>query len=98
MATSTLGSTAAQQASALRRRRRDPRRPAWQEQPSIATQGAKSATIVATLLVILFPLYSIVLTSVSTQASINIAGGLVVWPHGVTLNAYRLIISGSTLR
>ena len=44
------------------------------------------------LLLILLPLYSIVLTSFSTQASVNIAGGLVVWPHGLTLNAYRLII------
>ncbi len=42
-------------------------------------------------------MYSIVLTSFSTQASINIAGGLVLVPHGLTLNAYKLIIQGGVV-
>jgi len=79
------------------RRGRDPRRPAWQERPSVATQGTKSGAIAAMLLIIAFPLYSVILTSFSTQASINVAGGLVVWPHGLTLNAYKLIISGGVV-
>ena len=79
------------------RRGRDPRRPAWQERPSVATQGTKSGAIVAMLLIIAFPLYSVILTSFSTQASINVAGGLVVWPHGLTLNAYKLIVSGGVV-
>jgi putative aldouronate transport system permease protein len=79
------------------RRGRDPRRPAWQERPSVATQGTKSSAIVAMLLIIAFPLYSVILTSFSTQASINVAGGLVVWPHGLTLNAYKLIVSGGVV-
>jgi putative aldouronate transport system permease protein len=79
------------------RRRRDPRRPAWQEAPSPATQGTKAGGITIIVLIVLFPIYSIALTSLSTQASINIAGGLVVWPHGLTLNAYRLIISGGVV-
>ena len=76
---------------------RDPRRPVWQERPSVATQGAKSGTIVVILLVIALPLYSIVLTSLSNQASVNIAGGLVIWPHGVTLSAYKLIAQGGVV-
>jgi multiple sugar transport system permease protein/putative aldouronate transport system permease protein len=76
---------------------RDPRRPVWQERPSVATQGAKSGTIVVILLIIALPLYSIVLTSLSNQASVNIAGGLVVWPHGVTLSAYKLIAQGGVV-
>jgi putative aldouronate transport system permease protein len=79
------------------RRGRDPRRPAWQERPSVATQGTKSSAIVAMLLIIAFPLYSVIVTSFSTQASINVAGGLVVWPHGLTLNAYKLIVSGGVV-
>jgi putative aldouronate transport system permease protein len=78
-------------------RRRDPKRPVWQEQPSAAVLGAKGGTVVVMLLLILFPLYSIVLTSLSTQASINIAGGLVVVPHGLTLNAYKLIVQGGVV-
>jgi putative aldouronate transport system permease protein len=79
------------------RRGRDPRRPAWQERPSIATQSTKSSAIVAMLLIIAFPLYSVIVTSFSTQASINVAGGMVVWPHGLTLNAYKLIVSGGVV-
>ena len=78
-------------------KRRNPRRPAWQEQPTVATQGAKSGAIIVMLLIVALPLYSVLLTSFSTQASINIAGGLVVWPHGLTLNAYKLIISGGVV-
>lgn len=89
------GSAARQQPG--RRRRRDPGRPVWQEQPSAAGQGAKGGTIAVLLLLVLFPLYTVALTSFSTQASINIAGGLVVIPHGLTLNAYRLIISGGVV-
>ena len=81
----------------LAQRRRDPRRPVWQERPSAAGQGAKAGTIAVILLLVLLPMYSIVLTSFSTQASINIAGGLVVVPHGLTLNAYKLIIQGGVV-
>ena len=78
-------------------RRRDPRRPVWQEQPARTTQGAKAGTLVVILLVIAFPLYSIVLTSFSNKASVNVAGGMVVWPHGLTASAYRLIAQGGVV-
>ena len=57
--------------------RRDPRRPVWQERPSVAGQGAKAGTMAVILLLVLLPMHSIVLTSFSTQASINIAGDAV---------------------
>ena len=72
-------------------------RPSWQERPKPATQTAKGAGIVVILAVVLVPLYAIALTSISTQASINIAGGLVLWPHGITFTAYSLIISGGVV-
>jgi putative aldouronate transport system permease protein len=72
-------------------------RPVWQERPKPATQAAKSGGIVIILALILVPLYTVTLTSFSTQASINIAGGLVLWPHGLTLNAYSLIITGGVV-
>src|ERR1039457_841175 len=89
--------TATPLTAAPRRRRRDPRRPICQEQPSPGGQAGKAGTLVVILLLVLLPMYSIVLTSFSTQASINIAGGLVLVPHGLTLNAYRLIISGGVV-
>lgn len=72
-------------------------RPSWQERPKAATQGAKSATVIAVLLVILFPLYTIVVTSFSTQGAINSAGGMVIWPHGLSLGAYSDIVSGGVV-
>jgi ABC-type glycerol-3-phosphate transport system permease component len=72
-------------------------RPAWQEKPTAATQGAKSGAIIVILLIILLPIYTIVLTSLSSQGTINNAGGMVVWPHGLTLIAYRDIISGGVV-
>ena len=77
--------------------RRNPARPTWQEPPSITTRTVKSGTLVVILLVVLIPLYSVVLTSFSNQASINVAGGLVVWPHGLTLSAYKLIAQGGVV-
>jgi ABC-type glycerol-3-phosphate transport system permease component len=72
-------------------------RPAWQERPRASTQGAKSGGIVVILLLILLPLYMIVVTSLSTQASINDAGGMVLWPHSVSFSAYRDVISGGVV-
>jgi putative aldouronate transport system permease protein len=72
-------------------------RPPWQERPRAATQGSKTGVITVILLVILFPLYTIVVTSFSTQASINQAGGMVIWPHGLSLTAYQDIASGGVV-
>src|SRR5580692_9627985 len=94
---STTGGRGTTSADTTTARRRNTKRPIWQEQPSVAGQGAKGGVIVVALLLIAFPLYSVAVTSFSTQASINVAGGLVVWPHGLTLNAYRLIISGGVV-
>ena len=72
-------------------------RPAWQEKPAPATRGAKGGAVIVILLLILVPLYTIVLTSLSTQASVNIAGGLVMVPHGVTIEAYRQIFTNQLI-
>ena len=67
-------------------------RPAWQERPRAATQGTKAGAITVILLVIAIPIYTIVVTSLSTQASINQAGGMVIWPHGLSFAAYSTIL------
>ena len=72
-------------------------RPSWQERPKAVTTGAKGAAIIVILLLILLPLYAIVLTSLSSQGSINEAGGLVIWPHGLTLAAYREVVDGGVV-
>jgi putative aldouronate transport system permease protein len=97
MTTTTVPAASGAQAIGGAARRRNPKRPIWQEQPSPAGQGAKAGTILVILALVLVPMYSIVLTSFSTQGSVNIAGGLVIVPHGLTLNAYRLIIGGGVV-
>jgi len=78
-------------------RRRVGERPAWEEKPTIVGQAGKTAIIFVVLAVVVVPIYSIVLTSFSTQGSINIAGGLVLVPHGVTLAAYKQIFSNQLI-
>ncbi|MDA1362986.1 carbohydrate ABC transporter permease [Glycomyces luteolus] len=65
-------------------------RPAWEEKPSAAGLAAKGASIAVIALLILFPLYTIALTSLSSGETVNRVGGLVVWPgDGITFNAYE---------
>jgi len=49
------------------------------------------------VLAVVFPLYTVLLTSFSTQAETIRAGGLVTVPGELTLNAYKLILSGSVV-
>ena len=65
----------------------------WEEKPGPTGQAAKGGVLFVVLLIILVPLYSVVLTSLSDQASINIAGGMVIVPHGLTIEAYRDIFT-----
>ncbi len=74
------------------RRRRASSRPVWEEKPTAVGQGVKSLTLTGIVLLILGPLWCVVITSFSTQGSINQAGGLVIVPHGLTLNAYRAML------
>jgi putative aldouronate transport system permease protein len=69
------------------------RRPAWEEKPTAPGQAGKGAVLLVVLAVVLVPVYSVVLTSLSNQESVNIAGGMVLVPHGITLTAYREILS-----
>jgi putative aldouronate transport system permease protein len=65
-------------------------RPAWEEKPTAAGLAAKGASIVVIALLILFPLYTIALTSLSSGETVNRVGGLVIWPgDGVTFEAYE---------
>ena len=69
----------------------------WQEKPTPLGQTAKGGALVVILALVIVPLYSVVLTSFSTQGSINLAGGLVLVPHGLTVSAFQLIISGGVV-
>jgi multiple sugar transport system permease protein/putative aldouronate transport system permease protein len=73
-------------------------RPRWEDPPTAAGQTAKGLTLGVVLAVIVVPLWIIVLTSLSTPGAINRAGGLVIWPEGLTFGAYREMLGDSTVR
>jgi multiple sugar transport system permease protein/putative aldouronate transport system permease protein len=79
-------------------RRRNPNRPSWEEPPTAAGQGLKGISLGVVVLLILLPLYCVILTSFSTAGAINRAGGLVIVPDGLTLDAYTTMLRDSTVR
>ncbi|GGU78023.1 carbohydrate ABC transporter permease [Lentzea flava] len=84
-------------AQAVRRKRKN-ERPTWEEPPTVVGQAAKGITLSGVLLVMLVPLWIIVVTSLSTQAAVNRAGGLVIWPTDITFESYRVMLTDSTVR
>jgi putative aldouronate transport system permease protein len=46
---------------------------------------------------VLFPIYMVALTSLSTQEAVTEAGGLVTWPSGLSLAAYQELFSGGVV-
>jgi multiple sugar transport system permease protein/putative aldouronate transport system permease protein len=80
------------------RRKRKNERPAWEEPPTRAGEAAKGVTLGGVLLVMLVPLWIVVVTSLSTQGAVNRAGGLVIWPDGLTFETYRVMLSDVTVR
>lgn len=76
---------------------RDPRRPVWEEQPRVAGNAGKGVVLFLVLAAILVPVYSVVVTSLSDQASINLAGGMVLVPHTLTFESYRQIFGNDLI-
>jgi putative aldouronate transport system permease protein len=77
--------------------KRDQRRPPWEEAPTVGGHLAKGAVLVVVLAVIAVPLYAVILTSLSDQASINLAGGMVLVPHHLTFESYRQIFGNQLI-
>lgn len=86
-------------ASALARRpRRGAKRAPWEDPPTGAGQTAKGLTLGGVVAVVLVPLWIIVVTSFSTPGAVNRAGGLVLWPDGLTVEPYREMLGDPTVR
>lgn len=80
-----------------RLRARTSTRPPWDEEPTAAGKGLKGLALVLICAAVLVPLYTVLLTSLSTQDTITRAGGLVLVPGEVTLDAYRQVLSGGVV-
>lgn len=92
-----MSATTAKALAASKSQRLRPERPAWDEEPGRLARTVKAVVLAAVVLAVLGPLYTIVLTSISSQATITRAGGLVLIPGEITLAAYQQILSGGVV-
>lgn len=74
-----------------------PLRPAWDDEPSLAGKAGKAFVLLLMTLAVLFPIYIVVLTSISSAKAINEAGGLVVIPDGFSFQAYAEVLGGGVV-
>jgi putative aldouronate transport system permease protein len=71
-----------------------PPRPVWEEEPSRAGVAGKGIVLAGACLAVLFPLWIVIVTSLSSKQTITEAGGLVVVPKDITFIAYQELLSG----
>ncbi|MER7405296.1 carbohydrate ABC transporter permease [Streptomyces sp. NPDC000070] len=71
-----------------------PPRPAWEEAPSKAGLAGKGIALSFACLAVVFPLWIVIVTSLSSRKTIDEAGGLVMVPKGITFIAYQELLSG----
>ena len=69
-------------------------RPVWEEKPTPVGQAAKGTALTVIVLAVLFPIWSVLVTSLSSRETINDAGGMVFIPKGFDPSAYVTIFSG----
>ncbi|BCL17929.1 carbohydrate ABC transporter permease [Micromonospora sagamiensis] len=79
-----------------KRRARSPR-PVWEEPPSPAGQLGKGVVLTLMVLAVLFPLWSVVVTSLASRETINETGGMVVVPREFDPSAYVTIFNGGQI-
>lgn len=72
-------------------------RPVWEEEPTRLGRVGKPIVLALVVLVVAFPMYVVVVTSLSTTEAVTRAGGLVVVPRELTLAAYVQLLSGGVV-
>ncbi|WP_089154274.1 carbohydrate ABC transporter permease [Micromonospora sp. NBS 11-29] len=73
------------------------RRPVWEEPPTRVGQGLKAVLLTLLVAGVLFPLWVVLVTSLSSRQTIADAGGLVVVPKGIDTSAYQTILAGGAV-
>lgn len=75
-----------------------PGRPAWEEEPAKAGLAGKGLVLTLACFAILFPLWIVIVTSLSSKKTIDATGGLVVIPKDITFVAYQELLSGGQVQ
>jgi putative aldouronate transport system permease protein len=76
------------------RPRRKSLRPVWEEKPTLLGQFGKGTILTVVVAVVIVPLWVVVVTSLSSEKTINEAGGYVFLPREFNPSAYVVIFSG----
>lgn len=69
-------------------------RPVWEEEPTAAGRVGKGLVLTVVVLAVLFPLWSVIVTSLASRQTINEVGGMVVIPREIDISAYVTIFDG----
>ncbi|MGZ0153101.1 carbohydrate ABC transporter permease [Kribbella sp. WER1] len=72
-------------------------RAVWEEEPTLVDRLGRPLVLVLITLAVAFPLYVVVVTSLSTTEAVTRAGGLVVVPRELTVAAYVQLLSGGVV-
>ncbi|WTO34812.1 carbohydrate ABC transporter permease [Streptomyces achromogenes] len=75
-----------------------PPRPVWEEEPAKAGLAAKGLVLGIACFAVLFPLWIVIITSLSPKKVIDDTGGLVVVPKGITFVAYQELLGGGQVQ
>jgi putative aldouronate transport system permease protein len=72
-------------------------RAVWEEEPTVVGRVGKPVVLALIALAVAFPLYVVVVTSLSSTEAVTRAGGLVVVPRDLTIAAYVQLLSGGVV-
>jgi putative aldouronate transport system permease protein len=72
-------------------------RPVWEEKPSLLGQFGKGTILTLVVLAVVVPLWVVAVTSLSSEDTINAAGGYVFLPRELDPSAYLVIFSGGQI-
>lgn len=68
-------------------------RAVWEEKPTVAGQAGKGTLLFLVTAAVIIPLWTVLVTSLSSRETIDRAGGLVFIPRGIDISAYQSIFA-----
>lgn len=71
--------------------------PAWMGRPTPAVQAAKAVALTIVVLLVVFPLWTVLATSLASPQNVIENGGWVVWPEDFSFGAYTEILQGGII-
>jgi putative aldouronate transport system permease protein len=71
--------------------------PAWQGRPTAAVRALKGAALAVIVLLVLFPMWTVLATSLADPQDVIANGGWVIWPRTWSTEAYTAVLSGGII-